>query len=106
MRRVRLFVVESCLQDYQVVVVRLIYKSMLFVYAAGPQARKQVLEWFGFAYAVECVARAVIDEAIDPLDRCLISALPIAVVVPSVWSPDDSHQSVVSECSARSPDVA
>lgn len=100
----RLLVVESGLQDHEIVAVNQVDQSMLFADSPGPGTSQHVAQWFGLAYPAARVAQRIVDETVDPLEGGSVGCKPVGVVLPPVRGEDEPQ--LVSLCSCRWPDWA
>src|SRR6478609_567035 len=97
-------VVESGLQDDQVVVIDQVDQPVLFGDSTRPGVGEHVLERFGFADAFCRIAQCIVDESVDPFEDLPVGLEPMLIVVPAVRCEHEPHSA--SSCSRRSPDLA
>jgi len=86
------FVVVTGLENDDVVALDQVHEPVFVVYSPGPTATQNVPEGLRLSNAGEGIPERVIQEAVDPLDHCLVSRLPVPVVLPAVGSEDQPHQ--------------
>jgi hypothetical protein len=73
--------VVAGLEHDDVVTVDEIDQSMLVVDAPRPTSGEDVPQRLWFADPAEGVAQDLVEQAVEPLERCLVSGLPVPVVV-------------------------
>ena len=64
------FVMESGLQGHKVIAVNQVDQPVFFADPPRPGSRKHVAEWLGLADPGRRVAQCVVDQAVDPFERC------------------------------------
>lgn len=72
-------------------------------HAGGTPASEIGFERFGFANAFEGRAHCFLDELIESFEDLLISFLPLEVVLPRAFEPDEFHYSSIKACLAKRP---
>ena len=68
---------------HQGLVVGAVDQPVGVVDAARPEAAEVFFQGLGFAYALEGVAQAILEQGIDALEGLAVLALPVFVIVPS-----------------------
>ena len=97
--RSRVAVMESCLKDDNIVSIKEIDESMLLVNSSRPTSFENVSKRFRFANSVGRMTQHVFEKTIHSLQGRFVVGLPIAVVLPTHGSNNETHQ--VSSCSSR-----
>ena len=65
--------------------------SVLIVDSAGPVAGKSVLQRLELARALKRSAHDLFDQVVDSLEDFLVGALPVEIVLPSVFGEYEFH---------------
>ena len=102
--RGRSLVVETGLQDHEVVAVDEVDEAVLLADAAGPGACEHMPEWLGLPDARDGVAERVVDQPVDALKGGSVRGEPVGVVLPAVRGEDEPH--LTRSCSSRCPATA
>ena len=100
----RSLVVESGLEDDQVVTVDEVDQAVFLGDAARPGPGEHVAKRLGFADPGDRVAQGVVDEPVDPFEGLPVSCQPVGVVRPPVGGEDQPHRT--RSCGSRWPVLA
>jgi hypothetical protein len=94
--------VKSGLKYDDIVSINEIDKAMFLVNPSRPTSFEDVSKRFRLANSVGRVTQDVLEKSIDSLQGRLVVGLPMAVVLPTDGSKNQTHQD--SSCSSRCPD--
>jgi len=82
---------KSGLKDDNIVSINEIDQSMLFVNSSRPTSFEDVSKRFWFADSVSRVTQYVFQNSIHTIQSCFVMGLPIAVVLPTNGSKNQTH---------------
>jgi len=68
---------------YHIVAINPIDQAVRFINAARPEPRQIFLQGFRLADPLKRLAKAFLNQAVDPLQRFAILPLPILIILPS-----------------------